>query len=151
MAISGLWCRKRPICATYCRIPTSRCGNGGKLSSRGTKFKAWCFAIARFRVMEHRKRLQREHKLMFSPELTDMLGEVGTAGMRIRWKQSSALEACLENLRDKDRALIAARYETRTPLAEYAKTDGRSEPSLPGRPQPPPHDPPRLHQHEALR
>ena len=97
----------------------------------GTNFKAWCFAIARFRVMEHRKRLQREHKLMFSPELTDMLGEVWDRRDADSVEaELQALEACLEKLRDKDRSLIAARYETRTPLAEYAKTDGRSEPSL---------------------
>lgn len=97
----------------------------------GTNFKAWSFAIARFRVMEHRKRLLREHKLVFSSELTEMLGEAwdgrdaDTVETELR-----ALEECLDGLREKDRALIAARYETKTPLAEYARTDGRSEPSL---------------------
>lgn len=97
----------------------------------GTNFKAWSFAIARFRVLEYRKKLQREHKLAFSAGLIDMLGEA--------WEQRDAdsverelraLDECLGGLRTKDRALIAARYDSQTPLAEYAKTDGRSEPSL---------------------
>lgn len=97
----------------------------------GTNFKAWCFAIARYRVLEHRKKLQREHKLMFSPELTEML--------RHAWDhrdaesveaEFQALEKCLRKLREKDRRLVAARYEKRIPLAEYAHTDGRPEPSL---------------------
>lgn len=97
----------------------------------GSNFKAWAFAIARFRAMEHRKKLQREHKLVFDQGLVELLDE-GWNGCDTELIECEyqALEHCLGKLRDKDRALIDARYTHKTPLAEFAKTDGRSESSL---------------------
>lgn len=97
----------------------------------GSNFKAWAFAVARFRAMEHLKKLKRENRLVFDSELIELID----ADCHEPWSDSmerefNALEHCLQLLNTKDRALIDARYSSRTPLAEYAARDGRSEASL---------------------
>lgn len=97
----------------------------------GTNFKAWAFAIARFRAMEHRRKLQQENRLVFDTDLIELLDEAyHEKSPDSVENEYRALDHCLGRLSPKDRALIAARYTARTPLAEYAKFDGRSEPSL---------------------
>ena len=97
----------------------------------GSNFKAWAFAIARFRAMEHRKKLQKENRLVFDTDLIELLD----AGYHEKSADSveneyRALNHCLSLLNARDRALIDARYTFKTPLAEYSRSDGRSESSL---------------------
>lgn len=97
----------------------------------GSNFKAWAFAVARFRAMEHIKKLKQQNRLVFDSQLIELLD----ADSHEPWSDSmerefNALEHCLQLLSTKDRALIDARYASRTPLAEYAARDGRSEASL---------------------
>ncbi len=97
----------------------------------GSNFKAWAFAIARFRAMEHRRKLQQENRLVFDTDLIELLDEAyHERNPDSVENEYRALDHCLGRLHEKDRALIDARYTARTPLAEYAKVDGRSEPSL---------------------
>ncbi len=97
----------------------------------GSNFKAWAFAITRFRVMEHIHRLRRENRITFDAGLIQLLDQacLETPNRRID-AEYSALEHCLGLLNHKDRALIDARYGSRTPLADYARCDGRTEASL---------------------
>lgn len=97
----------------------------------GSNFKAWAFAIARFRAMEHRTKLQRENRLVFDPDLIGLLdGAYHEKSADSVENEYRALSHCLGRLNAKDRALIDARYTSKIPLAEYAVSDGRAEPSL---------------------
>lgn len=97
----------------------------------GSNFKAWAFAVARYRVMEACRKFQRESRLVFVPELIQMLdGDCHERSVGFVEMEYLALEHCLGMLNDRDRALIDARYNTRTLLAEHARADGRSEASL---------------------
>jgi len=96
----------------------------------GTNFRAWAFAIARYRALEHRRKLQKEHKLVFDDQLVELLEQTPHDWETARLESKHrALEVCLGKLKPKDRDLISARYSG-TPLAEYSKRDGRSPGSL---------------------
>lgn len=97
----------------------------------GTNFRAWAFTIARYRALEHRKKAQRDQGLMFDDQIMNLLDQTPHDWDAARLESKHrALEACLGKLKPKDRALITARYSSRTPLTEYSKHDGRSPGSL---------------------
>ncbi|MEZ6056742.1 MAG: sigma-70 family RNA polymerase sigma factor [Planctomycetaceae bacterium] len=92
----------------------------------GTNFKAWAFSVARFEVLNYRKRQARDARLVFSDELEQIV-EAELAGMDLRLQERhDALRACLENLRPQDRMLLLHRYSSGGTLAEFAETVGRS-------------------------
>ena len=96
-----------------------------------SNFKAWAFAIARFRAMEHHRKRKRENRLVFDLDLIELLAaEYEERCPNSVDREYCALNHCLGLLDPKNRALIEARYTSRIPLAEYAVSDGRSEPSL---------------------
>ncbi|MDF2376768.1 MAG: sigma-70 family RNA polymerase sigma factor [Verrucomicrobiales bacterium] len=92
----------------------------------GTNFKAWAFAIARYEVLNYRKRQARDSRLVFSSDLEEVFAEeLIEANDNLEIRQS-ALRACLEKLKPTDRDLILHRYYERLPLNLYAKKTGRS-------------------------
>ena len=97
----------------------------------GTNFKAWIFAIARYEVLSHRKRLSRDQKrLVFGETLEDLIAEELPHHGRDLEAEHAALQACLSKLRAVDRELIHHRYQQRTPLKDYAAQVQRSAPGL---------------------
>lgn len=95
----------------------------------GTNFKAWIFSIARFEVLNHRKKYQRDH-VVFSEEMEDLIvSELPGRPLEMDLKQE-ALTACLQKLKPADRELIRHRYFENTPLAEYSSQINRSVGSL---------------------
>ncbi len=76
----------------------------------GTDFAAWALCIARYRVMNHRKK-KRNQRVQFSDEVLEALDE------RVRHTASEldvrrdALSNCLRKLPERDRELIHLRYE----------------------------------------
>lgn len=97
----------------------------------GTSFKAWAFSVARFRSMDHRKKMKKEHCLVFDDKLIDLIAQVPD-GLDIEASECQhwALDKCLSELKPKDQKLITARYTNRVPLEAYARHDGRSPGSL---------------------
>lgn len=92
----------------------------------GTNFKAWAFSIARFEVLNHRKRLARDSRLTFSEDLEEVMAkDLCTRRDDVR-DRHEALRTCLNRLRPKDRALLLHRYSDQGTLAEFAKDVGRS-------------------------
>ena len=92
----------------------------------GTNFKAWVFSIARFEVLNFRKRKARDSRLVFSEELEELIAEELPAQSDDLEERQIALRGCLENLKPAQRNLIRHRYFTRTPLKDYAADVGRS-------------------------
>ena len=95
----------------------------------GTNFKAWIFSIARFEVLNHRKKHQRD-RIVFSEEMEDLIGsELPRRPVEMDLKQE-ALTVCLQKLKPAERELIHHRYFENAPLAEYSSQINRSVGSL---------------------
>jgi len=98
--------------------------------THGTNFKAWALATARFRAMQHRRKMKKDQILIFNDELLETLEQEFDAEPEQTELMKIALEVCQGKLKTRDAKLIAARYNQSIPLAEYAKMDGRTEGSL---------------------
>ena len=97
----------------------------------GTNFKAWAFSIARFEVLNHRKKQAREsRRLTFSDEMEDLIAAELPQRVDDLEERQIALRGCMEKLKPADQELIQHRYLHRTPLAEYAAEIGRTAGSL---------------------
>ncbi|MEM7385801.1 MAG: sigma-70 family RNA polymerase sigma factor, partial [Verrucomicrobiota bacterium] len=92
----------------------------------GTQFKAWIFSIARFEVLNHRKRLARDHRLVFSEELEEIIADEVPALANDLDDRQTALQHCLKRLKPAEQDLILNRYFKNTPIKEYASQTGRS-------------------------
>ncbi len=92
----------------------------------GTNFKAWAFSIARYEVLNYRKRQARDARLVFNEDLENVIAEELPNRSGDFDSRREALAACLAKLKDSDRNLIVHRYFKRAPLAEYAEQVGRS-------------------------
>lgn len=93
----------------------------------GTNFKAWAFAVARYEVLNHRKRQARHAHLFFGEELEAILAEDLAGRPDESDRRHEALKRCLERLRAQDRELLLHRYTAAAgTLDEFARRVGRS-------------------------
>ncbi len=99
----------------------------------GTNFKSWAFAVARYEVFGHRKRLRRNGWLVFADDVAEQFArdlEVDNTD----WEHSlSALDGCLGKLRPQDMELVQMRYSSKCGLEEYAQSLNRSSGTLKAR------------------
>lgn len=92
----------------------------------GTNFKAWAFSIARFEVLNYRKKQARDARLVFSEGLVETIAEeMVDESVDVR-RRHEALRSCLRKLRPGDRELLLHRYSSEVPLGAYAQKVGRS-------------------------
>lgn len=91
----------------------------------GTHFKAWAFQIAKFLVMNQRRKLARSPVVLLDEELLESIDR--------RWLEQeeaitddhhAALSRCMETLKLKDQRLLHARYATDASLETYAEQEG---------------------------
>lgn len=92
----------------------------------GTNFKAWIFAVARYEVLNFRKKQARDGRLVFNDELinvfaTEMPRLVDDIDDRIH-----TLRGCIAKLRPPEQDLIRHRYFEQTPLQDVAEQVDRS-------------------------
>ncbi len=92
----------------------------------GTNFKAWAFAIARYEVLNYRKRQARDSMLVFSDELEETMADELAGHSDTIEHRHEVLKHCLEKLRPADRELLLHRYATAGTLQDYATRNGRS-------------------------
>ena len=96
----------------------------------GTNFKAWAFQIARYHLLNHRRRLARQGWLVFDEDLMeDMAAELDNEPFELE-DRHIALRQCLRKLRPQDRELLQHRYASGAPLEEYARATKRSTGTL---------------------
>jgi RNA polymerase sigma-70 factor (ECF subfamily) len=90
----------------------------------GTNFVVWAFSIARFKVMEYRKRRAR-HPASLSDAAFELIAEevIGSADEDIR---IAMLANCLRKLGHKDRELIEARYRHGHTTRAVARSSNQS-------------------------
>lgn len=92
----------------------------------GTNFRGWAMAIARFEVLNHRKKQARDARIQFSGELEDIIAdEVECLGDDLS-SRHSALKACLDELKPDSRELLLSRYAATESLNDFAARIGRS-------------------------
>jgi len=97
----------------------------------GTNFKAWAFSVARYEVLNHRKKKAREsRRLTFSDEMEEFIAAELPQRVDDLEDRQTALRSCMQKLKQADQELIQHRYLHRTPLAEYAAQIGRTAGSL---------------------
>lgn len=97
----------------------------------GTNFKAWALTHARYRALEHRKKMKNNHILVFDDDLIELLSTPDEAVPPEQLESKHiALEQCMSTLPAADRNLIHARYFQNINLESYAQVDGRSHGSL---------------------
>lgn len=97
----------------------------------GSNFTAWSFAVARFAVLEHRRKARKNDRFLFSDELTEALAwsEEDLVPEKVE-ARTEALRNCMKNLSNAHRDLVHLRYDSDTSLEDYAKANGRSSGSL---------------------
>jgi RNA polymerase sigma-70 factor, ECF subfamily len=76
----------------------------------GTNFRAWAFAVARFVVLGHFRRMRRENQRVFSTELIEQLADEWQDDPYEHERNLLALENCLAKLPEDDLELVRARY-----------------------------------------
>lgn len=92
----------------------------------GTNFKAWAFQIARYEVLNFRKKEARDARLQFSNELDEIMSEELRHLSDDLELRREALRVCLGKLRTADRELLVHRYFESSSLKDYAEMAGRS-------------------------
>lgn len=96
----------------------------------GTNFKAWAFSIARYEVLNYRKRQSRDARLVFSDDLEQTIATELVDTPDDMQERHEALQSCLQKLRPEQRDLLLHRYAKSGTLADYAAEVGRSVGSL---------------------
>ena len=99
----------------------------------GTNFGAWACTVARYKVLEHRrKEARRKGILIFNDELTELLGEKAqNRPSDFLEDKRQALGLCLAKLSPDNRRLLSVRYNAKQGgLDQLAKETGRSNESL---------------------
>lgn len=96
----------------------------------GTNFRAWAFAVARYTVLGHRRKLRRDGALLFDPDLIETLADEWQAEPDEHDRKLAALTHCLEKLPKSDLKLVRARYGGHGNVERLAKEDGKSSGSL---------------------
>ena len=100
----------------------------------GTYFKAWAFQIAKFLVMNQRRKLARSPVVVLDEELMEQIDH--------RWMEKDAgvtsshqeaLSQCLQTLKQEDQRLLHARYATDASLETYAAQEGTQPGTLKAR------------------
>ena len=96
----------------------------------GTSFRGWCFTIARFQVMAHRKKNSRE-KLVFSDNTFDDISS-GFIDLSKEEKEEkfAILEDCISKLPDKQQLIIKKKYLAGLSLKNIAEEINSNENSL---------------------
>lgn len=91
----------------------------------GTNFGAWVAKIAFYQVASHRKTKGRDRHI-FDDELISVLNaetELVSSGSD---EKAQALDACLDQLGDRDRELLRQRYTKGNTVADLAQMIGKS-------------------------
>ncbi len=92
----------------------------------GSNFKSWAFSIARFEVLNYRKRLAKEARLHFTEDLEQTFATEMSEVAEDWDSRMQALGECLKTLKPRHRDLILHRYQKSTVLKDFAAKTGSS-------------------------
>lgn len=92
----------------------------------GTNFQAWASTIARYEVLNYRKKQARDSRLTFSDELERTIADEVPQLRDDLPQQQLALRECLAELKAESRELLFARYRGEESISQLAARVGRS-------------------------
>lgn len=94
----------------------------------GSNFRAWAFSIARWEVRRARKDFARSSsRLLFSEEAIEAIAAASAEADPVEDNHRlRALESCLAKLKQRDRNMVLARYESDGGVEEASRCSGRS-------------------------
>jgi RNA polymerase sigma-70 factor, ECF subfamily len=94
----------------------------------GSNFKAWAFSIARYQVMNARRKMVVDSsRLIFSEELISILAEASPyENEPVVERKLAALNLCLGEISCKNRELLKVRYSDGITIEEYARQHERN-------------------------
>ncbi|MCC6511889.1 MAG: sigma-70 family RNA polymerase sigma factor [Pirellulaceae bacterium] len=95
----------------------------------GTDFWAWASQIARFKVLNHIRKYQRD-RLVFDATLLDEIADLAEQRLTQIDHRREALEGCLNQLPPAQRQLIDLRYTGGHALESIAEMIGRPQASI---------------------
>ncbi|MEM7231415.1 MAG: sigma-70 family RNA polymerase sigma factor [Planctomycetota bacterium] len=90
----------------------------------GTNFHAWALTVARYKVLEYRKKKRRD--LIFEDGLFETISDSLATQAEKSELRFDALRQCLSNLDAKDRELIRLRYRPDATTRSVAEGVGRT-------------------------
>lgn len=85
----------------------------------GTNFGAWGTQIARFKILKHYNRRQKQAS-RFGDELLDKIADCASNKLDHMDDRMSALQSCVNKLSERDRRLIRIRYEQNLTMKDIA-------------------------------
>jgi RNA polymerase sigma-70 factor (ECF subfamily) len=89
----------------------------------GTDFTAWALCIARYQVLDYRKRCKS--RVVFDSELIERLArQAEKHSVRDNGRRHEALKECLKKLTNRDRHLLELRYQLDASVRSIAETLG---------------------------
>lgn len=91
----------------------------------GTHFSAWAFKVARFEVMGHRKKVNRELLIFGDDVLDQVVAEVEQRSDRVD-DRLALLQFCMGTLTERHRDLLAKRYREEKDIKSIASQFGLS-------------------------
>lgn len=104
-----------------------------KMSSyqTGSNFKAWAYAVARNKVMQHWDQRKKLGKITLSNEMVEAVAEARKSdSCESMENQFNALNQCLKSLKSNEQEIIQARYSKHGGLETYSAKSGRPSASL---------------------
>lgn len=96
----------------------------------GTNFTTWAYRVAHFEVLSYRKRSARERERFSDTTVEQLVDEATRALDVVSDLYHDALEICLQKLSERDRQIIALRYEAGTSPQSVAERMGRSSKAI---------------------
>lgn len=92
----------------------------------GTDFGAWALRVARYSVLEWRKKQQKLPLPIDDELLLDLAGMAGEIQSHDTSSRQESLEDCLMSLNQRDRDLLEQRYTREESVVAIAKDSGRT-------------------------
>jgi RNA polymerase sigma-70 factor (ECF subfamily) len=97
---------------------------------QGTNFIAWAFRIAYFKVLEHRKRMQRDRQRFRDTLLEDLAQESAAYLLKSEDARLTAMKHCLQSLPEKQQELVRRRYSMGESVQALATSSGQAANAL---------------------
>lgn len=91
----------------------------------GTHFMAWASRIARYHILNHRKKMRRD-RLVFDDSLFEFLCERQAERVDEFDRREEALRGCLNKLPPGQRELLEERYSAKGSVQQIASREGKS-------------------------
>ena len=90
----------------------------------GTDFVAWGMAIARYQVLEYRKKNKKT--IHFGDDIMKLIEDDSSSALKTGDYRVDILKSCINKLSDNDRSLIHMRYHEELPVKNIASRVGKN-------------------------